>query len=231
MPERCYLSGMSARAVAVAHPVFYSFREYVRIEEESGIKHEYLAGQIYAMAGGTPQHSAIATAIAGDLRAALRGGRCSVYGSDLRVRVRKTGLGTYPDVSVVCGSHELDPENKNTVTNPILIVEVASKSTEKYDRGEKFEHYKQIRSLQEYVLVSRRERAIEVWRRTRSGWTSYVARAGEQAKLSSVGVTLDVDAIYQAANPAAHALERARRPRSGDHRRSSRKGSARRRSR
>ncbi len=224
---------MSARAAS--HPVFHTFRDYVRVDEDQ-IKHEYLARQIYAMAGRTPEHSAIATVVAAELMLALRGGPCRVYNSDLRIRVRETGLATYPDISVVCGRRELDPEDKNTVTNPIVLVEVTSKSTEKYDRGGKFEHYQQIRSLREYVIVSHRERIIEVRRRTHSGWTSHVARAGGEAELTSVDVTLDVDAIYQAATePTAKSLSpqaRARKPQSGDHRRrSSRKGAARRRSR
>ncbi len=217
---------MSARAVV--HPVFYSFRDYVRVEQDSQLKHEYLDGQIYAMAGGTAEHALLAMIVGGELMVALRGGRCRVYSSDMRVRVRKTGLCTYPDVTVVCGPREPDPEDVNTVTNPIVLVEITSKSTEKYDRGEKFDHYKQIRSLREYVLVSQRDRAIEVRRRTASGWTSHVARAGEKAVLKSVCVTLDVDAVYLAATEVAP--ERARKPQSGDSRRSPRKG-ARRRSR
>jgi len=218
------LCTMSARAVV--HPVFYSFRDYVRVEEDSGVKHEYLDGQIYAMAGGTAEHALLAAVISSELTVALHGGRCRVYTSDLRVRVRKTGLSTYPDVTVVCGPREPDPEDANTVTNPIVLVEITSKSTEKYDRGEKYDHYKQIRSLREYVLVSQRERTIEVRRRTARGWTSHVARAGEKAVLKSVDVTLDVDAVYRAATEVAP--EAARKPRSGDHRR---KGTARRRSR
>jgi len=201
---------MSARAAA--HPVFYSLRECILREQESPLKHEYLAGQIYAMAGGTPEHALLASVISAKLSAALDGSRCDVYSSDLRIRVRKADLTTYPDASVVCGQPRTDPEDKNSVINPIVIVEVTSKSTEKYDRGEKFEHYKQIPSLQEYVIVSHSEPAIEVRRRVGGRWTSRVARAGEQAVLSSVDVALDVDAIYQAAS-------RARSRRSGDSRR------------
>lgn len=133
-------------------------------------------------------------------------------------------------MTVICGRRESDPEDKESATNPTVLIEVTSKSTERYDRGEKFEHYKRIPSLREYILVSQRELAIEVWRRTRSGWTRRVARAGEQAVLSSmdVDVTLDVDDIYRAGTePGASG----RRRKSGDHRRSSRKGTARRRSR
>ena len=99
-------------------------------------------------------------AVGARLTSALEGGRCRVYSSDLRIRVQKTGLGTYPDVSVVCGPREVDPEDKKSVTNPTLLVEVTSKSTEEYDRGEKFEHYKAIPSLCEYVVVSHREPSI-----------------------------------------------------------------------
>jgi len=213
---------MSARAAV--HPVFYSLRDYILMERGSPFKHEYIAGQIYAMSGGTPEHARLATVINRILDAALNGGRCDVYSSDLRIRVGKADVTTYPDVSVICGAPQTAPEDRNSVINPVVIVEVTSKSTEKYDRGEKFEHYKQIPSLREYVLVSHREPTIEVWRRTGNRWMSRVARAGEQAELSSVGVTLDVDAIYQAA-------ARARKPRSGDLRRSSSKGTGRRRSR
>jgi Uma2 family endonuclease len=186
--------------VAREHPVFYSFAEYLRAEEDSTLKHEYLGGQIYAMAGGTPEHAALAMLMGARLLAKLEGGRCRVHTSDLRIRVRKTGLATYPDVSVVCGRRELDPEDRNTVTNPTLLVEVTSKSTEEYDRGEKLAHYKEIPSLQEYVLVSHRERAIEVWRREPNGeWTSSVAGAGERASLRSLDCMIDVDSLYAAA--------------------------------
>jgi Uma2 family endonuclease len=217
---------MTARATR--HPVFYSFRDYILLERDSPIKHEYIGGQILAMSGGTAQHSLLTAAISHELMGALRDGHCRVYNSDMRVRIRKADVSTYPDVSVVCGPREPDPEDKDSITNPVLIVEVASKSTEKYDRGVKFEYYRQIRSLREYVLVSQSERAIEVWRRTGNRWSNQVARAGEQVELRSVGVVLDVDAIYQAATE-----EQTRKPRSGDRRRrrTSRKGTARRRSR
>jgi Uma2 family endonuclease len=182
------------------HCVRYTFREYLTIEEDSAIKHEYLDGQIYAMAGGTPEHAALAAAVTARLGVALAGTRCRVYSSDLRVRALATGLATYPDVSVVCGRREHDPEDTHTVVNPTLLVEVTSKSTEEYDRGEKFDHYRQIPSLVEYVLVSHRERAIEVRSRDAEGrWSAHLARPGERAELRSIGASLDVDEIYDAA--------------------------------
>jgi Uma2 family endonuclease len=196
---------MSAAMSRVAHPVFYTFAEYIRLEEDSSIKHEYLGGQIYAMAGGTIDHAALAAALLMRIGNALEGRPCRAYTSDLRIRVRKTGLATYPDASVVCGPVESDPESKHTVTNPVLLVEVTSKSTEQYDRTEKLDHYREIASLRECVLVSHRERAIEVHRRDEAGrWTVAVAREGEKAELASVGCVLDVTALYDAATePAA----------------------------
>jgi Uma2 family endonuclease len=139
---------------------FRTFAEYVALEEATTGKHEYVGGQIYAMAGGTPEHSALAVSIATQLANQVRGGRCRVHSSDLRVRVVETGLATYPDVTVVCGAWERDPENAQTVVNPAVLVEVLSPSTEAYDRGEKLEHYKRISSLRAVVLVAheRRER-------------------------------------------------------------------------
>lgn len=187
--------------MSAAHPVFYTFAEYVRLEEGSTVKHEYLGGQIYAMAGGSPEHAALAAAVIAKLVVALEGGRCRVHTSDLRIRVRTTGLCSYPDVSVVCGPREVDPESADTVTNPTLLVEVTSKSTEEYDRGEKFDHYRQIPSLREYALVSHRERAIEVRARDDGGkWVTRVARSGERVELASLGCSFDVDAIYEIAS-------------------------------
>src|SRR5262245_27364554 len=118
-----------------AHTVRYAWHEYLALEAASNVKHEYLDGQIYAMAGGSPEHSALQLAVPTLLLAQLRTGRCRAHGSDLRVRVLATGLATYPDVTIICGPRELDPEDKNSVTNPTVLVEVLSTSTEDYDRG------------------------------------------------------------------------------------------------
>jgi Uma2 family endonuclease len=188
---------------AATHAVWYAYHEYVWLEQASNVKHEYLDGQIYAMAGGTPEHAALQAAVPGVLYAQLRGGRCRTHSSDLRVRVAATGLATYPDVTVVCGPRELDPDG-SSVTNPTLLIEVLSKSTEEYDRGEKFAHYKRIPSLRQYVLVSQQERKIEVW--TRDGditWTLAVSNDGDVADLGSIGAKLDVRELYEAAAEGA----------------------------
>jgi Uma2 family endonuclease len=134
------------------------------------------------------------------LFAQIRGGRCRVHDSDLRVRVLGTGLATYPDLTVVCGPSERDPNDENAVTNPTLLVEVLSRSTEDYDRGDKFEHYKRIPTLQQYMLISHREREVEVWSRTRhNDWTRVVAQAGGRVALESIAAEFAVDDLYDAA--------------------------------
>lgn len=185
---------------APAHRIHYSYAEYLALEASSNVKHEYLDGQIYAMTGGTPEHAALAAAAVGLLFPALRGGPCRAYDADLRVRVQATGLSTYPDITIVCGRRETDPADPNAVTNPTLIIEVLSKSTEDYDRGDKFEHYKHLPSLRQYVLVSRRGRAVEVFTRGDDGaWTPRVAGEGEIAELASIGARLDVRELFDAA--------------------------------
>ncbi len=182
------------------HRIHYPFADYLALEASSNVKHEYLGGQIYAMAGGTPEHAALAAAVIGLLFPQLRRKPCRIHDADLRVRVPKTSLATYPDVTIVCGPSERDPDDQNAVTNPTLIVEVLSQSTEDYDRGDKFEHYKSLPSLSEYVLVSHRERLIEVFARDRAGiWTCSAAGRGEVARLRSIGARLDVDQLYEAA--------------------------------
>jgi Uma2 family endonuclease len=185
---------------ALAHRLNYTYAEYLAFETSSNVKHEFLDGQIYAMAGGTPEHAALAAAIIGLLFPELRNGRCRAHDADLRVRVPATGLTTYPDITIVCGPRERDVEDPQAVTNPTLLVEVLSRSTEEYDRGDKFEHYKALPSLRQYVLVSYQDRCVEVWTRdSHDGWTSVVAKEGDVAELVSVGARLDVRELYDAA--------------------------------
>ena len=175
----------------------YTYAEYLAHEAASNVKHEYLSGEIYAMAGGSPAHAELSVAVSSALRAQLRDASCRVFSSDLRVRVAATGLATYPDVTVVCGSLERDGESGDTVLNPRVLVEVLSDSTERYDRGEKFEHYKRIPALEEYVLVSQKATHIELWRRDGASWRRHEAGAGESVTLESIGCTLDVDELYR----------------------------------
>ena len=148
-----------ARPASTAH---MSYAEYLAAESAYETRHEFLNGEVWAMAGGTPEHSALAAAVIGELTLALRGKPCRVYTPDVRVRVLATGLSTYPDVTVVCGAEETATEDPDALVNPVVLVEVLSDSTEGYDRGMKAAHYRRIPSVQAYVLVCRREPLVEI---------------------------------------------------------------------
>jgi Uma2 family endonuclease len=184
---------------------YMSYADFLVFEEKSLTKHEWLDGIVYDMSGGTIDHSRVKANVTIVLGIQLRGKRCCVFDSDLAIRVLATGLLTYPDASVVCGLVETDPDNKNALTNPRVIVEVLSDSTEKYDRGEKFAHYRRIPSLAEYVLVSQHEPCIEVYRQTSPGNWDLAEKglAGQTVTLKSLECALSVDEIY--ANPLADA--------------------------
>lgn len=174
-----------------------TYAEYVAAEERANEKHEWFNGEIFAMSGGTPTHAMIAAAIIGILYGQLLGKPCRPYSTDLRIRVKKTGLATYPDLSVICGDLELDPEDRCAVTNPTVLVEVLSDSTERYDRSVKFLHYASIPSLKTYVLVSQHQKLITVFTRNETEmFDDKVFASGEVAELASIGCTLDVDAVY-----------------------------------
>lgn len=181
-----------------AEKLSMSYAEYVAAESASACKHEWLGGEVFAMAGGTPEHAGLAMSVGAELRAALRDRPCRVFSADLRVKVESTGLSTYPDVSVVCGKLETASDDPQAIVNPMVLVEVLSDSTEAYDRGEKFAHYRRIPSLREYVLLSQRERRIEVHRLNASGhWELHEAVGGESIELTSLGCRLTVDEVYR----------------------------------
>lgn len=175
----------------------FTFDDYLRVEEDSLIRHEFLEGRIWAMAGGTPAHARICANVIALLSAALGARRCAVFTTDLRIRVRATGLATYSDVSLICGQVELDPADpkRHTALNPTLLVEVLSPSTEDYDRGDKLAHYQQIGSLEEVLLVHHDEHKIVVWRRTGPSWHATEYRDGVIPL--AAGCTLAVAAVYR----------------------------------
>lgn len=198
--------GARARVARMGQPApepYVSYAEYVAAEEKSLTRHEWIDGVIYDMSGGTPDHAGLGATIGRLLGNQLAGKRCRVFTSDLRIRVAATRMSTYPDVSVVCGRLERDPDSATAVTNPTVLVEVLSDSTEAYDRGEKFAHYRRIPSLREYVLVAQDPPLIEVFRKNEAGQWVLVAEAGpgQQAVLESIGCALGVDEAY--ADPLA----------------------------
>jgi Uma2 family endonuclease len=182
--------------MTTARRLHYTYDEYLRLLEVSGVKLEYCDGEIYAMAGGTPAHADLAASMTRLLGNALLG-RCRVSSSDLKVRIEATDLSTFPDVTVVCGERRVAAIDPNAVTNPTLLVEVTSHSTEDYDRGEKLGHYKQLSSLAAVFLISHRRPQVTVVERTNDGWSQREYRAGEEVVLESVALRFAVDDLYE----------------------------------
>jgi Uma2 family endonuclease len=172
-----------------------SFEEYLKLEQLNSSKHEWLNGLVYMMAGGTFEHGRLVDNVLVALRARLEKRPCQPYSGNFLVRT-PSGLGAYPDVMVFCGEilgDAADP--KRAATNPTLIVEVLSDSTEEYDRGEKFENYKSLPSLQHYLLVHQKEPKLELFAR-KEDWSSFIATSGEPIEIASIGITLSVDELY-----------------------------------
>jgi len=175
--------------------VHHSYEEYLAALEMSEVKLEFCDGEMYAMAGGTPAHADLAASAIGLLRAALLG-RCRVSTSDLKVRVEATGLSTFPDVSVVCGERLVASIDRNAITNPTLLVEVTSKSTEDYDRGEKLNHYQRCPSLQAVLFISHRRQQVTVVSRNADGWDTREHLAGQLVTVAALSLTFAVDELY-----------------------------------
>jgi len=176
--------------------VHYTYAQYLALEEESSVRHEFLDGEIYAMAGGSPDHAALAAALIGIVRGKLPRG-CRVFTSDLRLRISDSGLSTYPDAAVICGRTLRAADDALAVVNPVLLVEVTSASTEDYDRGEKLRHYKGLPSLREVLFVSHRGPELSLHRREESAWVVLTAGPGESLELASVAARIAVDDVYR----------------------------------
>lgn len=179
--------------------IYWTPAEYLAHERVADSKHEYWAGAVYAMAGASARHNLIVTNAIAELRTQLKSRRsCTVYPSDLRVKISATGLYTYPDVVVVCGEPQFEDDVQDTLLNPTVIVEVLSKSTESYDRGAKFEHYRTLDSLTEYILVAQNSYHIDHYvRQPDAQWLFSEAKELEHVVgLSSIGCTLAVAELY-----------------------------------
>jgi Uma2 family endonuclease len=171
--------------------------EYLEIERQAEYKSEYYNGEIFAMSGGSINHSLIAANVTSTLHRLLEGSGCRVFSSDLRIHIPIVGLFTYPDVSVICGQPEVLDDQRDTVLNPILLVEVLSPSTEKYDRGQKFLFYRSIPSLREYLLVAQDRRSAELFRRNEAGiWELHEPDRDGRLELTSVGCAIGIDDVY-----------------------------------
>jgi len=177
----------------------FSLKEYVAWEERSGGKHEFYRGDAFAMAGTTVRHNRITVNILTRLGQLLEGRDCEPFSSDLRIRIDAADLSTYPDVSVVCGGPQTHGVDRHAVTNPRVIVEVLSKSTENYDRGPKFEMYQRLESFEEYVVVYQTESKIIHYVRHHDGTWTYRLVIGLEAilQLESIGCELLSRDIYR----------------------------------
>jgi Uma2 family endonuclease len=171
--------------------------EYQAFEREATVRHEYIAGEVFAMTGGTLAHSRIGAKIIRLLANALDGGPCDVYTSDARVRIEAVDADVYPDVSVVCGEPQTDEADDHALLNPTLVVEVLSRSTEAYDRGLKASYYRRIPSLRAYLLVAQDRPQLELHVRNAEGhWVISEAGPGQLLAIEPLDVVLAVDAIY-----------------------------------
>lgn len=173
--------------------------QYLKMERAAATKNEFSDGEIYAMTGASERHNLIAGSTFASLYNQLRGGPCRVYPSDMRVKVEATGLYTYPDISVVCGRVEVADEHRDTLLNPVLIVEILSRTTAGYDRGDKFEQFRKLPSLTEYLLISQNKCLVEHYLRQPDGkWLlSEYDDLHEVVELPSVGCRLALADVYE----------------------------------
>lgn len=181
--------------MTTARRLHNSYQQYLDLLEQSGVKLEYCDGEIYAMAGGTPAHADLAAAMIRILGNQLLE-TCRVSSSDLKVRMEATDLSTFPDVTVVCGKRTFASIDKNAVTNPTILIEVTSRSTEDYDRGEKLHHYQQCPSVRGVFFVSHRRAQVTLVERSTDGWQVVEFHSGDIVELHEPHVRFAVDELY-----------------------------------
>ena len=183
-------------ATAVRQPLITAV-EYLALDRESDVKSEFVDGHIYAMTGASRAHNLIAGNVFRNLANQLDGRPCESYVSDMRVKVSETGLYTYPDVVVVCGEPRFEDEHVDTLLNPTVIIEVLSPSTEAYDRGAKFAHYRRLDSLQEYVLISQDAMRIERFSRQGDVWElNDASLPTDSIQVAAIDCELSLAAVY-----------------------------------
>ena len=182
-----------------AQPYTYmTVDEYLAFEETNPAKHEYYQGRVFLLAGGNEAHAIITSNINAILNLQVRERPCTVYTSDMKVKVERTKLYAYPDVSVVCGPAQFEDTTRRVLLNPTALIEVLSESTEKYDRGKKFQNYRTIDSLQEYLLVAQESMQIDHYvRQPDNFWLLSSASAeDEQIVLPSIHCHLSIKDVY-----------------------------------
>ena len=170
--------------------------QYAALEDEADYKSEFISGCIYRVDQVSPRHCALAANICGEIGRWLKRTPHQVYSSSLRVTVMAASFSTYPDVTIVCGEPHINPFDKNSIINPAVIFEVLSPSTERYDRGEKWEHYQRLDSLQEYLLVSQHKPKVEQYVRQSNGTWIFTSVEGLDAAVTVQGVSLLLAEVY-----------------------------------
>lgn len=175
----------------------YTPEQYIELERKAPYKNEFINGQIYAMSGASRAHNLITGNTHREVSSQLRGRSCEAYVNDMRVKVAATGLYTYPDVAVVCGEIRFDDAQKDTLLSPTVLIEVLSPSTEAYDRGEKFAHYRRLESLQEYVLIAQDKVRVEHFRRQGVQWVlTEISDSAGTVELASIECHVALRDIY-----------------------------------
>jgi Uma2 family endonuclease len=177
----------------------YTIEEYLEMERASNVKHEYYQGEIFAMAGAGPRHNWMFTNVFGELCAQLKDNHCRPYGSDMRMHIPENTLFTYPDISIYCGNPTTTGIDEDTVIGPSIIIEILSKSTRDYDRGTKFNLYRDIPTLKEYMLIDTEKIGVEVFQiNTHNHWALQEYKTLQQTvQLPTVGVSLSMQDIYR----------------------------------
>jgi Uma2 family endonuclease len=179
----------------LAEVPYITVDDYLAGEAVSPIKHEYVGGEVFAMAGTSEEHVTIAGNIFAMLRAHVRGGPCRVYIADMKLRVERAQAFFYPDCFVTCEA--ADGPEPTVKQRASVVIEVLSESTEGYDRGAKFAAYRQLPTLQEYVLIDSRSRSVEVFRRHPEGWILHPVPADGCLEIATLGFDCTLDAIYE----------------------------------
>jgi len=185
--------------MAVARKKLYTPEEYLAMDSRSEIRHEFINGEIYDMSGATLKHNQLTLNLVYVLRNALAKKPCSVYATDLRLRIKRANAYTYPDVMIICGKVEFDTGRDDVVTNPTVIFEVLSDSTSTYDHTRKFAIYRKLPALQEYVLVDQHRAFVERFQRTEGGLWVYEGYENleDVLQLQSVEIEIPLQAIYE----------------------------------
>lgn len=178
---------------------YISPEHYLEMERASDVKHEYYKGEVFAMSGASLEHNDIFHNVYGGLTLFLKGKGCKPYGSDLRIHIPENSLYTYPDISIICGKAETTDNFRDNITNPSVIIEILSKTTKDYDRGTKFNLYRSIKTLKEYILIDSRSVSVEIFTRQEdNSWKlTEFKQLSDSFFITTISLTLQLRDIYE----------------------------------